>query len=151
LAWNEVATPSVEKSFIPSVNSHPQPTIAILMPHRGRIHMEVESKTWGPLRYQRSDWCNKMYFLCRAPSLPLARNTLVKEALNSEAAFFLWVDSDHVPEEPKNIHDAVKELWKCLEETGESIVTGLYRAKQIHGFNYAIWKEAPPWLCDKLG
>ena len=37
---------------------------------------------------------------------------------------------------------ALHHLWQALEESGESIVTGLYRAKQAHGFNYAIWKRA---------
>jgi hypothetical protein len=35
-------------------------------------------------------------------------------------------------------------LYKSLEDTGESIVSGLYKAKQAHGFNYAMWKRTPP-------
>jgi len=61
------------------------------------------------------------------------------------------MDDDHIVESPTvKIGDveigepnlALNYLYKALEETGESIVTGLYRAKQQHGFNYAIWKHA---------
>jgi len=63
------------------------------------------------------------------------------EGMKSEADFFLWADSDHVLETPPNPNNALKMLYDSLISTGESVATGLYRAKQPHGFNYAIWKE----------
>jgi len=141
MAWAlEHSSDLVEKTTIPALNGSRE-TIAILLPHRGKMDMEVIEKTWGPLKYRPVDWCNKLYFLCRVPSLPLARNILVKEALKSQANYFLWLDADHSPEQPSDPNEALKALYQCLKTTGESIVTGLYRAKQQHGFNYAIWKQ----------
>ena len=111
--------------------------------------MEEIERMWGPLKYEPLSWCDKIFFLCRVPSLPLARNILASEGLKSDADWFLWVDSDHVMESPENPNEALHMLWQCLIETGENIATGLYRAKQKHGFNYAIWKAVPQDLLAK--
>lgn len=44
---------------------------------------------------------------------------------------------------------ALHVLYTALKDSGESIVTGLYRAKQKHGFNYAIWNEKELPTCNK--
>ena len=85
-----------------------------------------------------------MFMMCRVPSLPLARNILIKEYLKSDATHAFWVDSDMILENPTTWSEALQRMCRALEETGESIVSGLYRAKQSHGFNYAAWKWAPP-------
>lgn len=143
MAWDENYSQSetVKRINIPSPAPGKHPTVAVLVPHRGSWPAEYVETMWGPLKFYATDWCNKIYFLCRVPSLPLARNTLVKEFLNSDADFCLWLDDDGLPEEPADPNIAMKALYECLMQTGESIATGLYRAKQVHGFNYAIWME----------
>jgi len=136
MAWNynqQVAAPQPQRL--------PHKTIAILLPHRDNWYAEFVEATWGPLKYQPTDWCNKMYFLARVPSLPLSRNNLVAEFLKSPAEYCFWLDSDVIPHTPPNPNDAMKILYSTLESTGESIATGLYRAKQVHGFNWSIWKQ----------
>lgn len=138
MAWNHVEVSHLSSTATSLTYT---PTIAILKPHRGEWYGEYVEAMWNPLKNERLDWCNKSYFMCRVPSLPLARNILVKEALKSNAEFFLLLDADHIPETPPNPNEALRLLHRVLQETGESMVTGLYRAKQAHGFNYAIWKE----------
>jgi len=142
MAWEEYSqSETVKQINIPASASGEHPTIAVLVPHRGSWSAEYVESMWGPLKYHATDWCNKIYFMCRVPSLPLARNTLVREFLSVEADYCLWLDDDGVPEKPADPNLAMKLLYECLTQTGESIVTGLYRAKQVHGFNYAIWME----------
>jgi len=146
MAWN---TP-LAGSNINQPSSDKKPTIQILMPHRGEWQAEFVEATWKPICMIPVPWFNKTFSLCRVPSLPNARNTLAAEFLKTDSEYALWMDDDHVIETPTSkvgdieVGDpnlALFSLFRTLEETGESIVTGLYRAKQQHGFNYAIWKE----------
>lgn len=141
MAWDNYGPDIVKQLNIPTSASGEVPTIAILVPHRGLWSAEYVETMWGPLKFYATDWCNKIYFLCHVPSLPVARNTLVQEFLKSDADFCLWLDDDGLPESPTEPNLAMKLLYECLVETGESIATGLYRAKQEHGFHYAIWVE----------
>jgi len=123
-----------------------RPTICVLLPHTGMWDSEWVEKTWKPLTSQMSnDFCLKQSLLCRVPSLPLARNTLIQNVIKLKEKgerpdYVLWLDSDLVPESPKLINECLYVLWRALENTGEHIATGLYTAKQAHGFNNAIWK-----------
>ena len=153
MAWNipltgsNIQTPSIDK----------KPLIQVLVPHRGSWSAEFVEVMWKPICMIPVPWCDKTFSLCRIPSLPNARNTLALEFLKSGADYALWLDDDHCVEfpiskvgenpdgTPIEVGDpnlAMFHLYKALVETGESIVTGLYRAKQAHGFNYAIWNEA---------
>lgn len=118
------------------------PKVSILMPHTSAWDAEFVERMWKPLTTQRqNDWCIKNTLLCRVPTLPMARNTLVQELLKGDSEYALWVDSDMTPESPENPNEAASTLLNLIRDTGEHIVTGLYRAKQAHGFNYAIWKR----------
>jgi hypothetical protein len=119
-----------------------KPSIAVLLPHTGMWDAEFVERMWKPLTIQKpNDFCKKHVLLCRVPSLPLARNTLILEALKTDCTFALWIDSDMIPESPEDPNLAIKILHDTLESTGESIATALYTAKQKHGFNWAIWKK----------
>ena len=141
LTGSNIQTPPIDK----------KPLIQILCPHRGTWSAEFVEAMWKPICMIPVQWCDKTFSLCRIPSLPNARNTLALEFLKSGADYALWIDDDHCIETPTSkvgdidVGDpnlALFHLYKALVETGESIVTGLYRAKQAHGFNYAIWNEA---------
>lgn len=144
MAWSLVSQPNV------NVGVAKKPVICVLMPQEESMSVEFIERTWAPLKAP-SQWCDKQYMMCRVPSLPLARNILVQQFLKSTAEYALWMDSDHILEKPSEgtpdhqaWDEALYKLYRALEESGESIVSGLYRAKQQHGFNYAIWKKAAP-------
>lgn len=114
-----------------------KPKIALCLSHTGTLPSEFAEKMWGPLRWVPLGWCDKLPFMCKTPSLPLARNTLAQQALDAGATHLLWVDSDAVIESPLDANQALKMLYDC----NVPIVACLYRAKQKIGFNYAAWKK----------
>lgn len=147
MAWN------ISSSDVPAP---PKPTITngktgihILFPHRGEWLAEFVEATWKPLTVMQLPWCEKHIALCRVPGVANARNVLVEKFLESTDEWCLWIDEDMIVETPVGkmgdieIGDpnlALQIMHKSLVDSGESIVTGLYRAKQKHGFHYAIWK-----------
>lgn len=116
-----------------------KPKIALLLPHRGSLPTEFVESVWGPLRHIPLDWCDKIRFMNRSPSLPLVRNELAQIAIDAGCTHLLWVDSDGVMETPPDPNEALRLLYEC----DASIVACLYRAKQKVGFNYAAWIKAP--------
>jgi hypothetical protein len=117
-------------------------TIAIAIPYNGSWLPEFIQKTYGPLRYTPLDWCIKNINLSRVPSVSVARDTLVKQALETNCQYILFVDSDMVVEgfDP-NI--AMQILYNQLNKDSNTkdgkIISALYRAKQSTGFHYAMW------------
>jgi len=146
MAWN---VPSTEDKIVTKpIITTGKPGIHILFPHRGTWIAEFVEATWKPLSVAQLPWCEKHIAMCRVPSLPNARNVLVKTFLESTDEWCLWIDEDMIVETPVGkmgdieIGDpnlALQIMHKSLVDSGESIVTGLYRAKQKHGFHYAIW------------
>lgn len=114
-----------------------KPKIALLLPHLGNLPSEFVEKVWGPLRWIPLVWCDKMPFMCKTPSLPVARTLLAQQALDAGATHLLWIDSDAVCESPKDPNEALKLLYSC----DFPISACLYVAKQKVGFNYAAWKK----------
>ena len=117
-----------------------KPRIAICVPHTGNWNAEWTEKTYGPLRFIPLDWCDKIPFLCRVPSLPLARTILVESTLQANADYVFFLDTDVIIEGDPN--QALRMLYECMQGTDDvSIVSGLYRAKQKGGFNNAMWMK----------
>jgi len=144
MAWNIVGG----EPIIPIVSSS-IPKIAILCPHTSRLSAEFVEQMWTPLKFNVG-WCDKAFLQSRAPSLPLARNMLLQKAVEDESiTHVLWVDSDMSPHSPSDINTALKVLYDLCEQN--PIVSGLYRAKQAHGFNWAMWKYMQGPMCDKCG
>ena len=139
MAWNDNK----------SVSSY-RPKVAILMPNIGGISMEFANYTWTPITTQLTSWADVTPMISRAPSLPLSRNILVESFLKSECEYALWLDSDVILDgNPANYAEAVLKMFRAMMDNGKSIVSGIYRAKQQHGFNYALWKRAPKEISDK--
>jgi hypothetical protein len=116
-----------------------KPKIMITMPNVGSLPTEFVERTWKPLTTIALPWCDKTVMMCRVPSLPLARNHLVREFLKGDCTHMFCVDSDIIPESPEDINVALKMLYDAMVSQNVTIVSGLYRAKQAHGFNYAMW------------
>lgn len=121
-----------------------KPKISICVPYTGGFHPEWIESTYGPLRYHPVDWCDKIPTLSKAPSLPVARDMLIKQSLELGADYTFFLDSDLIFENPKDPNLALRTLYQCMADNQDSkIVSGLYRAKKKEGFSYAMWMKAP--------
>lgn len=122
------------------------PTIAIAIPYNSKFEVEWVDRTYVPLRYAPTDFCNKLFFMSKVPSLPVARDTLVSEVLKSNADYIFWVDTDIIFESPNDANMALKRLYQVINKDPNSkdtkMVSGLYRARQRQGFSYAGWLRA---------
>ena len=131
----------------PIVPSTGKPKIAILCPHTTEFTAEFVESTWTPLKHVMP-WCDKVFLQSRAPSLPLARNMLVERVVtDASITHVLWIDSDMTPHSPPDINQALHALYTQCEHG--DIVSGLYRAKQQHGFNWAMWMHMEGAVCGK--
>lgn len=123
------------------------PKIAIAIPYVTNWHPEWVEKTRDPLRYFPVDFCEKITFMSKMPSLPVGRDVLVNEALKVNADYIFFCDTDHVFESPSDPNLALRQLYDCINKDPKTknakIVSGLYRAKQKVGFNYAMWMKPP--------
>lgn len=121
------------------------PKIGICIPYNREWYPEWVEKTYGPLRWKPTNWCNKVVFYCKVPSLPVARDILVSQALQASCDYILFMDNDHVFEIPTDPNDALSLLYQCINKSKDDkdskIVSGLYRAKQKIGFDYAMWQR----------
>lgn len=149
-AWDNIPNQSSNNTSSNLMQEHinaNKPVIAITIPYNGRFEPEWVTKSYIPLCYTGIDWCTKARFLCKVPSLPLARDTLVDSALKSGCTHIFFLDTDIIFEQPTDPNIALKTLYQVINKDPNSkegkIVSGLYRAKQKQGFNYAMWVDAP--------
>ena len=124
------------------------PKVAVCIPFNSNWIPEWTEKMYLPLMYQPTNWCQKVAFLTRVPSISVARNTLVEQALNINADYLLFLDSDIVMESPSDPNVALSQLYQIMNKSKDTsdphykdgrIVSGIYRAKQKTGFSFAAW------------
>jgi hypothetical protein len=119
-----------------TVISTAKPRIVIGIPHMETTTFQYAMRMLVPLFGVQVDWCDKTQQMARGIPQNLARDQIVEGALlDPLVTHILWVDSDNVCVTPNNPNDALKILLQC----NQPIVSGLYRAKQKEGFNYAAW------------
>lgn len=127
------------------------PKIAICIPYNGNWNSEWVQKTYIPLTTQPTNWCEKKSFLSRVPSISVSRNVLVKQALDANCDYVLFLDTDHVVESPPHPNMALSLLHSVLNKSKDKnsdsykdarIASALYRAKKKEGFSYAMWMKA---------
>lgn len=123
------------------------PKIAICVPFNGNWTPEWAERVYIPLIHQ-VNWCQKVVVLSRVPSISTARDSLIKQALLQNCDYVLFLDSDVIVETPKDANAALSQLYQMVNKSKNKddknykdarIVSALYRAKQISGFNYAMW------------
>jgi hypothetical protein len=126
------------------------PKIAICIPFNSNWLPEWVERMYLPLMYHPLTWCQKIAFLTRVPSISVARNTLIEQALSINADYVLFVDTDIVMESPTDPNVALSQLYQVINKSKDisspsykdaRIVSGLYRAKQKTGFSYAMWMD----------
>jgi hypothetical protein len=124
------------------------PKIAICIPFNSNYIPEWVERMYLPIAYHPVNWCQKIIFLTRVPSISVARNTLIEQALSINADYALFVDTDVVMESPTDPNVALANLYQVINKSKDKsspgykdarIVSGLYRAKQKTGFSYAMW------------
>lgn len=124
-----------------------KPLIAISIPYTGKVELEWIGKSYLPLCHVGVDWCNKTQILCKVPSIPVARSTLVDNALNIGVDYIFFFDSDMIFEQPSDANTSLSMLYQVINKDPNSkegkIVSGLYRAKQKQSFDFAAWLDAP--------
>ena len=115
------------------------PRIVIGIPYEVKVTMLWAMKTLGPLLFIPSNWCEKVPQMVRGVPQSVARDQIVDLALaDPTVTHILWVDTDSICESPADPNIALNQLYQC----NVPIVSGLYRAKQRQGFNYAAWVDA---------
>ena len=139
--------------------------VVIGIPHTGYLHTEFIQRTLFPLILP-IDFCEKIPALSKAYSITVARNEIVKMAIDVNADYILWVDSDMILEsvgvKKESVKDektgevkevvvpvpttdpnvALRAFFDFMERTPDvSVMSGLYRAKKKEGFPYAAWGE----------
>jgi GT2 family glycosyltransferase len=112
--------------------------IMIGMCYEPRMYTYFAMKTMLPLFAVPVPWAEKTHRFVRGVPIPNAREQIVESALKDpNVTHILWVDTDEICIKPDDPNAALDALYQC----NEPIVSGLYRAKQAVGFNYAMWME----------
>ncbi|MCX7667259.1 MAG: hypothetical protein N2112_17145, partial [Gemmataceae bacterium] len=117
------------------------PHVKICIPHWGSVSLEWAKRMFAPLDRDPQQDFEKQVILTRGIlNLDTERNFLVKIALEDpKTTHILFVDTDVVVEEPSDPNHALRMLLAC----DAPVASGLYRANQRHGFNYAAWLKNP--------
>jgi hypothetical protein len=118
-----------------------KPHIKICIPHWGSCSFEWSKRTFAPLFVAPQQDFDKSLEMARGIlNLDTERNELVKSALSDPTVTHIfWLDTDVIIEEPEDPNQALRMLLTC----NAPIASGLYRAKQKHGFFYAMWMKNP--------
>lgn len=136
MAWNEKYS-AAQRPITPIIGSKPR--IAIGIPHEEKATFWWFMRMFAPLIYAPLDWADKVPQMVRGVPLPVSRDQIVELSLKDPAVtHILWVDTDNISVKPENPNVALQMLHQC----NQPIVSGLYRAKQAAGFNYAMWMKA---------
>jgi len=115
------------------------PRVAVGIPYQVDITMLWGFKMLAPLIAVGAPNFEKVPKMVRGIPLGVARDEIVKLALEDpKVTHILWVDTDNICEKPEDPNQAIQQLLQL----NLPIVSGLYRAKQKEGFNYAAWADA---------
>jgi hypothetical protein len=126
-----------------------RPKIAIALPYNGTWDPEWVVKTYAPLFLFALPWCDKVTLFCKVPSVGVARDTLVKNAMDIGCSHIFFIDTDNIFEQPADANLALNMLYQSMNNNNVKIVSGLYRAKQNSGFSWAMWKHVT--MIDEKG
>jgi len=120
-------------------NLEVKPRVKICIPHWGNVSLEWARQMFGPLQFVQHPAFDKDILLMRGIlNLDTERNELVKMAQGDPSmTHILFVDTDVITE--MDVNQAIAQMLAY----NVPIVSGLYRAKQKTGFNYATWMKAP--------
>ena len=140
MVWGNVSPGA--PSIVPQVS---KPTIAIGIIHTEMISVQWAYQMFGPLIFVPVPWCVKVPLMSRGVPQSVARDLVVKMALaDKKITHILWVDTDNCcVDNAKGDYMDPNVALETLYKLQVPIVSGLYRAKQQQGFNYAAWMNNP--------
>jgi hypothetical protein len=118
-----------------------KPLIAIGVPYTENLSMWCAMKTIAPAIMQPLPWCDKIAKMSRGLPVSVNRDTIVKMVLDDpKITHIMWIDTDMICDTPADVNEAMRMLYEC----NQPIVSGIYRAKQPSGFNWAAWVNVDP-------
>lgn len=114
--------------------------VKVCIPHFGNVTLEWARHTFAPLDLNpQTDFAKQTILMRGLLNIDTERNELVKEALkDAKTTHIFFLDTDIIFEDPEDPNQALRMLLSC----DASVASGLYRARQKTGFNYAMWKKA---------
>lgn len=113
--------------------------VAICIPHWGGISVKFAHTMYSQALTKEEDFDKVLLTCAGILNLDTERNVLVQKALSDpNVTHILFIDSDCILEE-YSLNDAIR----IMMDTNLSIVSGLYRVKQLHNgkYPYAMWKK----------
>lgn len=113
------------------------PLIGIVIPHTDSFYALFVEKTYGPLRWIQTSWCDKLTMLQYGAPISNSREALVDKALEKDIDYLFFIDTDIIPYDPVDIHQSLYMLYQA----DAPIVTGLYKAKKEYGWWWALWNK----------
>lgn len=142
MAWNDVIQHNIISQVAQQSNI---PLVVVCIPHWGEVTMEWAVRTFVPIYTAPHPAFQKDIRMARGLlNLDAERNSLVRDAFAIPGmTHIFFLDTDIVFENPQNPNDAIYTLMKAMNQTGESVVSGLYRTKQKDGFFNSMWKSVP--------
>lgn len=105
--------------------------MAICIPYVGNVTMQ-----WA-ITMKELLLPSHTYFFSKGTPIDVARETMVRGALNLDVDYIMFIDSDNIPEH----RDAVLTLKEIAEKRNLDIVSGLYWAKKADQNVPAAWKR----------
>ena len=138
MAWNEAGQPILgTKPVQNQTSTYGKPHVKVCIPHFGSVSLEWARSVLTPLEaVPQADFNKSVLFMRGILNLDTERNMLVRESLKDPAmTHLLFIDTDIVPESPSDVNQSIRQLLMC----NSPVASGLYRAKQKEGFNYAMW------------
>ena len=139
MVWNNIVPAVVQGS--PQTST--KPVIGIGISHEEKITFQWAYRMMGPLLFIPIPWCDKLPLMSRGVPQSVARDQIVNMALaDPRISHILWVDTDNVCVGPNPSPADPNQALETLFKLNVPIVSGLYRAKQREGFNYAAWVDA---------
>lgn len=138
---------NINKETVKIAKTTDKPKIAVCVPYNSNWYPEWVEKSYCPLKYIPTNWCTKSIFLSKVQSISVARDILVNSALQANCDYIFFIDTDMIFESPNDPNVALNTLYQVINKDPNTkdgkIVSGLYRAKQATGFNFAAWIKAP--------
>lgn len=149
MVWNMKAGQAT--AVAPVASTGKKVKIAVGMSVQEEATHEWFQRMYAPLFYGPCDWAMFLPLLSRGVPQSVARDQIVEMFLaDKEFSHLLWLDSDAITVAPvieggRTIYKPMdpKDSARALYNTNGAIVSGLIRAKQAIGFNYAAWLKAP--------
>lgn len=142
MAWNDVIQPNLAPQVAQQSSN---PLVVVCIPYWGEITMEWAKRMFLPIVAIPHPAFQKDIRMARGLlNLDAERNALVRDAFAIPGmTHIFFLDTDVICESPEDPNDAIHTLLRAMNQTGEAVVSGLYKTKQKDGFFNSMWRSVP--------